>query len=59
MGKMIKVLADIFRVINYSLGISAPLPDATPAQQRSFVLMWVGIIVFLIAWGAFLLYILL
>jgi len=56
---MIKVLADIFRVINYSLGISAPLPDATPAQQRSFVLMWVGKIVFLIAWGAFLLYILL
>jgi len=54
---MIKVLADIFRVVNYSMGISAPPPDAMPAQERSFVLTWVGIIVFLIAWVAFLLYI--
>ena len=46
---MIKALANLFRDLHWAIGITAPPPDATPAQELAFVLMWVGIIVFVLA----------
>ncbi|HKY04718.1 MAG TPA: hypothetical protein VJQ56_07510 [Blastocatellia bacterium] len=53
---MIKLLANLFRGLHLIIGITALPPDATPAQERNFVLMWVGIIAAVIAWCAFLVY---
>ncbi len=50
---MIKFLSTVFRDLSFVLGISAPPPDQ---DQRQFVFMWLGIIVFLLAFCGVLLY---
>lgn len=49
---MIQVLAKFFRMIHAMIGISAPEPGA---NERSFVFLWLGLIVFFLifCWGLF------
>lgn len=53
---MIKALANLFRGVHKAAGITAPPPDASPAEERAFVGMWLLIVAVIIAWCAFLLY---
>jgi hypothetical protein len=53
---MMRLLVKFFRGLHRAIGITDLPPDATPAQERNFALMWVGIILFVIAWAAFLLF---
>ena len=55
---MIKRLANFFRGIHIGLGITPLATDASPEQERIFVLSWFGIITVMIGWCVFLLYIL-
>ena len=50
---MITMLAKLFRGLHLILGITAP---GTGQNERAFVLMWLGIIAFIIAFCAFLFY---
>jgi hypothetical protein len=50
---LIKFLASIFRGIHFIFGISAPPPDH---DERRFVLTWLLVILFFIAFSAGLLY---
>ena len=50
---MIKFLANLFRGLSYVLGITAPPPEQ---DQRSFVFMWLGIVVFVVAFCIVLFY---
>jgi hypothetical protein len=50
---MIAMLAKIFRGLHMIVGITAPGPGQ---NERSFVLMWLGIIAFVIAFCAFVFY---
>ena len=50
---MIKFLANLFRGLSYVLGITAPPPEQ---DQRSFVFMWLGIVVFVVAFCVVLFY---
>ncbi len=50
---MIGFLSKVFRGLSFVLGITATPPDE---DQRQFVFMWLGIIVFLLAFCAVLLY---
>ncbi len=50
---MIRFLASIFRGLSFIIGITAPPPEA---DQRSFVFMWLGITVFVLAFSAVLFY---
>ena len=55
---MIKSLANFFRGIHIGLGITPLASDATPTQERIFVLSWFGIILVMLSWCAFLLWVL-
>ena len=50
---MIKFLAYLFRGLSFVLGITAPPPEQ---DQRSFVFMWLGIVVFVLAFCVVLFY---
>ena len=50
---MIKFLANLFRGLSFVLGITAPPPEQ---DQRSFVFMWLGIVVFVLAFCVVLFY---
>ena len=50
---MIGFLARVFRRVHAILGITTPRPGS---NDRSFVLMWLGLIAFIAAFGAFLFY---
>ena len=50
---MIKFLANIFRGLSFIIGITAPPPDK---DQRPFVFLWLGIIVFVLVFCVFLFY---
>ena len=50
---MIKFLANLFRGLSYIVGITAPPPEQ---DQRRFVLMWLGIGLFVLAFAAVLFY---
>lgn len=50
---MIKLLAKFFRGVHFIIGVSAPPPGQ---NERSFVLMWLGILAFLATFGALLTY---
>jgi len=53
METMIKLLARFFRGVHLIFGVSAP-PEGQ--NERNFVLMWLGILAFLIASGVALTY---
>lgn len=50
---MIKLLAKFFRGLHLVFGVSAP-PEGQ--SDRSFVLIWLGILAFLVGFGAALTY---
>jgi hypothetical protein len=50
---MIKFLASLFRGLSYIVGITAPPPEQ---DQRRFVFLWLGIIVFLLIFCSVLFY---
>ena len=50
---MIKFLANLFRGLSFVLGITAPPPEQ---DQRSFVFMWLGIVVFVLTFCVVLFY---
>jgi hypothetical protein len=51
-----KALANFFRGIHVGLGIT-PLPDdASPQEERNFVLSRIGIVVLMVGWCVALLY---
>ena len=52
---MIKFLANLFRGLSYIVGITAPPPEQ---DQRRFVFMWLGILLFVLAFCAVLFYVL-
>jgi hypothetical protein len=53
---MIHALARIIRSVHWAIGITTLPADATPKQELSFVLMWVGIVVLVFVWLAVLVY---
>jgi nucleoside permease NupC len=50
---MIDFLANLFRGLSFIFGITAPPPEQ---DQRSFVLMWMGMIVVLVSFCGLLYY---
>jgi len=50
---MIKLLAKFFRGVHLIFGVSAP-PEGQ--NERTFVLIWLGILAFLVAFGVALTY---
>ncbi len=55
---MIHALAKLFVGIHWAVGMTTLPADASPKQERSFVLMWLGIVAFIGVWLAVLLYLL-
>ena len=55
---MIHALASFFRGIHMGIGATAPPKDAPYEVERKFVLLWLGLILFMIGWCALLLYLL-
>jgi hypothetical protein len=53
---MIKALAKAFNALHWAIGMTGLPANATPKQERSFVLMWIAIILGVILWCAILLY---
>ena len=51
--RMIKLLAKFFRGLHLIFGVSAP-PEGQ--NERTFVLIWVGVLAFLVAFGVALTY---
>ena len=50
---MIKFLANLFRGLSFIFGVSAPPPGE---NERPFVFMWLGIVVFLLGFSVVLFY---
>jgi hypothetical protein len=55
---MFHKLARIFNGLHWVMGITTLPATATPRDERSFVLMWLGIIVFMIVFFVVLIYLL-
>lgn len=58
MEKFFHVLAKGFNGLHWAIGITALPENASSSEERSFVLMWLGLIVFVVAVFAVLLYLL-
>jgi hypothetical protein len=56
--KIFHALARIFNGLHWGIGITTLPSAATPREERSFVLMWLGIIVFMIVFFAVMVYLL-
>ena len=54
--KIFHKLAKIFNGLHWAIGITTLPATATSREERSFVLMWLGIIVFMIVFFALLFY---
>ncbi len=46
--KIFHTMARMFNGVHWAFGITTLPATATPREERSFVLMWVGLIVFMI-----------
>ena len=53
---MMHALANFFRGIHIGLGITPLAEDASPSQERNFVLSRIAIVVMMLGWCALLLY---
>ena len=53
---MIHALARLISGIHWAIGITTLPAEATPQQERSFVALWIGIVVLVIVWLAVLVY---
>ena len=49
-------LAKVFNGLHWAIGITTLPAEATPREERSFVLMWLGILVFIAVFFAFFIY---
>ena len=56
--KIFHKLAKIFKGLHWGVGITTLPTTATPREERSFVLMWLGIIVFIVVFFVVLVYLL-
>ena len=56
--KIFHKLAKIFNGLHWGIGITTLPATATSREERSFVLMWLGIIVFMIVFFAVFVYLL-
>jgi len=56
--KIFHKLAKVFNGLHWAFGITTLPTTATSREERSFVLMWLGIIVFMIVFFAVLIYLL-
>jgi len=56
--KIFHELARIFNGLHWGIGITTLPATATSREERSFVLMWLGIIVFVILFFAVMVYLL-
>jgi hypothetical protein len=56
--KIFHKLARIFNGLHWGVGITALPATATSREERSFVLMWLGIIVFMVVFLAAFIYLL-
>ena len=56
--RIIHKLSKFFNGIHWAMGITILPVTANPREERSFVLMWVGIIVFMIVFFAAFIYLL-
>ena len=56
--KIFHKLAKIFNGLHWGIGITTLPATATSRQERSFVLMWLGIIVFMVVFFVVLVYLL-
>jgi hypothetical protein len=56
--KIFHNLAKIFNGLHWGIGITTLPKTATPREERSFVLMWLGIIAFMVLFFAVLVYLL-
>ena len=56
--RIFHTLARFFNVIHWAMGITILPATASAHEERSFVLMWVGIIVFMIVFFAGFIYLL-
>ena len=57
-AKIFHKLAKVFNGLHWAVGITTLPTTATPREERSFVLMWLGIIVFMVVFFAVLVYLL-
>jgi len=55
---VIHKLANAFNGLHWLLGITTLPGNATPREEQSFVLMWLGIVVLVVGFSAFMLYLL-
>jgi hypothetical protein len=55
---MLRAIANLFRGVHRAIGITDLPTEATPAQEKKFALLWLGIILFCIGWAALLFYVL-
>lgn len=51
---MIHSLARFFRGMHMALGVTTLPPNATPEQERKFVLVWLALVAFFAIWVAIL-----
>jgi hypothetical protein len=51
-------LARVFNGLHWAIGITTLPENATAREERSFVLMWLGIIAFMVVFFAIMLYLL-
>lgn len=56
--KIFHKLAKVFNALHWGVGITTLPTTATAREERSFVLMWLGIIVFVIVFFAVFIYLL-
>jgi len=56
--KIFHRLAKVFNALHWGVGITTLPTTATPREERSFVLMWLGIIVFMVVFFAVFIYLL-
>jgi hypothetical protein len=53
---MLGPLARLFRGINIAMGVTTISKDATPAQERKFVYVWLSIVAFIVLWCVLIVY---
>jgi hypothetical protein len=53
---MLSPLARFFRGINIAIGVTTIKDDATPQQQRNFVVAWLCIVTFILFWCVLIVY---
>jgi len=56
--KIFHKLAKVFNALHWGIGITTLPTKATSREERSFVLMWLGIILFMIVFFAVFIYLL-